>query len=259
MITAGVDVGARAVKVILLDGGQVLSRARSLTGFDQKIALQEAYLDALKTAETTNDLVQRVIATGVGKKAVPFAFKRVTEVAADARGAIHLFPNARTIIDVGAEEARAIKCDQTGAVADFAMNDKCAAGVGAFVEAMARALDLGPEEMGKISLLSDKTIPLNAQCVVFAESEVVTLMHGKTAKQDIAKAVHDAIASRVGTLVRTLGIEEQVVFIGGLARNVGLVDSLRKSLGVDLKVPDNPEFVGSLGAALIALDELRGK
>ncbi len=254
MFVAGVDVGAKATKAVLLGGGNPLSRALALTGFDQKTAASQALDEASKSAGITVDRLEKVIATGVGKKAVTTAFKQVTEVAADAKGVIRLFPNARTIVDVGAEEARVIKCDPTGRVIDFTMNEKCAAGVGAFVETMARALELSPEEMGPLSLQSKKTIPLNSQCVVFAESEVVTLMHGKTEKEDIARAVHDAIASRVGCLVRSIGVEEQVVFVGGLARNVGLVDSMKRNLGVDLLVPENPEFAGSLGAALMALE-----
>jgi predicted CoA-substrate-specific enzyme activase len=139
-------------------------------------------------------------------------------------------------------------------VVDFAMNEKCAAGVGAFVETMARALDLTTEEMGSLSLQSQKTIPLNSQCVVFAESEVVTLMHAKTEREDIARAVHDAIASRIGCLVRSVGVEEQVVLVGGLARNAGLIDSLKRNMSVNIAVPEDPEFVGALGAAMIAIE-----
>ena len=231
MITVGVDVGARATKVVLLGGGQVLSRSRTLTGFDQKASAKQAFEEASRAAGISADRAVRIAATGVGKKAVAFACKHVTEIAADARGALTSFPDARTIVDVGAEEARAIKCDESGMVVDFAMNEKCAAGVGAFVEAMARALDLTVEEMGSLALQSQKSIPLNDQCVVFAESEVVTLMHGKTEKRDIARAVLDSIASRIGCLIRTVGVEGKVVFVGGLAGNVGLVDSLKEHKG----------------------------
>jgi benzoyl-CoA reductase subunit D len=255
MIVAGVDSGAKATKVVLLGGGKLLARGSTLTGFDQKVAAQQALEEASKSAGISLDKLDRVVATGSGRKTVLTSLKQVTEVAADAKGAVNLFPNARTIVDIGAEEARAIKCDQSGRVVDFAMNEKCAAGVGAFVETMARALELAPQEMGSLSLQSKKTIPLTSQCVVFAESEVVTLMHGKTEKEDIARAVHDAIASKVACIVRSIGLEEKVVFIGGLARNAGLIDSMRRNLAVDMLVPENPDFVGALGAALIALEE----
>jgi benzoyl-CoA reductase subunit D len=255
MITAGVDVGARATKAVLLGGGHLLSRALMPTGFDQKKAGRVALDQASTRAGISVEQIEMITATGIGKTTVPFAINQVTEVAADARGAIHLSPDARTIVDVGAEEARVIKCDQMGRVVDFAMNEKCAAGVGAFVETMARALDLTPEEMGTLSLRSQKTIPLNSQCVVFAESEVITLMHARTEKKDIARAIHDSMASKISGIMRTVGIEEQVIFVGGLARNVGLVDSLSRNVGVDLLVPENPEFVGALGAGLIAMGE----
>jgi benzoyl-CoA reductase subunit D len=255
MIVAGVDSGAKATKVVLLGGGKLLARGFGLTGFDQKAAAQQALEEASKSAGVSLGKLERVVATGVGKRAVLTGLKQVTEVAADAKGVIHLFPDARTIVDIGAEEARAVKCDQSGRVVDFAMNEKCAAGVGAFIETMARALELTPQEMGSLSLRSNKTIPLNSQCVVFAESEVVTLMHGKTEKEDIARAVNDAIASKVGCIVRSIGLEGKVVFIGGLARNPGLVDSMRRNLAVDLLVPENAEYVGALGAGLIALEE----
>jgi benzoyl-CoA reductase subunit D len=182
------------------------------------------------------------------------AHDEVTEVGADAKGATFLFPTARTVIDVGAEEGRGIRCDENGKVVDFVVNEKCAAGAGAFTEAMARALELKLEEMGALSLQATKAVPMNAQCTVFAESEVVSLVHAKTPKTDIVRAVHDAIASRIISMVRRVGVEKEVVLIGGMARNIGFVDSLKRGLEMDLVVPDEPEFVGALGAALIAAE-----
>jgi benzoyl-CoA reductase subunit D len=177
-------------------------------------------------------------------------------VAADARGARHLVPEARTIIDVGAEEARAIRLDDRGKVVDFAVNEKCAAGAGAFVEAMSRALEVGLEEFGRISLDSTESIPMNAQCTVFAESEVVSLIHANTEQKDIARAVHDAMAGRVSAMARRAGLEAPVVVGGGVAKNVGFVRSLEDALGVSpLRVLPDPEFVGALGAALVAWDK----
>lgn len=259
MISAGIDVGTRATKAVLLRDHSIMARAQTTTGFDRPAAAKRALEEASRAAEVSFDSLTEVAATGAGKNAVSFAKKPVTEVVADARGSLHFFPNARTIIDVGVEEARVIKCDDAGKVVDFAMNEKCAAGAGAFIESMARALDLTMDEMGTLSLQSHNTIPLNAQCVVFAESEVVTLMHTKTDKRDIARAVHDAIASRIGSLLRMIGIENQVVFVGGLARNTGLVESLRKNIGVELLVPESPEYIGALGAALTVANEIAGK
>jgi benzoyl-CoA reductase subunit D len=176
----------------------------------------------------------------------------IPDAAADSRGINRLIPAARTIIDVGAEEGRAIKVGPEGKVLDFAINEKCAAGTGTFVEAMARALEISVEEMAKISLESTKSISMNAQCAVFGESEVVSLIHAKTPKHDIARAVHDAIAGRIGSVARIVGLEKEIVMIGGMSLNTGFVDSLKREIGMDIIVPDDPGFVGALGAAVAA-------
>ena len=165
-----------------------------------------------------------------------------------------MIPEARTVIDVGAEEGRGIKIEANGKVIDFAVNEKCAAGAGAFAEAMSRALEVSLEEFGQLSLKSDKSIPMNAQCAVFAESEVVSLVHAKTPKQDISRAVHDAIASRIVSMVRRVGINKDVVLIGGLAYNPGFVDALTRGLETEVSVPDNPEYIGAMGAAIVAAE-----
>lgn len=248
----GIDVGAKNVKVVILKGGQVVARSLVLSGFDTRESVEAALSQALERAGASEDDLAHVVATGAGRNEVTFADEQVTEVTADTRGVLHLFPSARTVIDVGAEEGRGIKLDGQGKIVDFAMNEKCAAGAGAFTEAMARALEIKLEELGKISLQSDKTIPMNAQCTIFAESEVVSLIHAKTAKQDIARAVHDAMASRIISMVRRVGIEKDVALIGGVAYNVGFVDSMKRGLGMELLIPGEPEFVAALGAALIA-------
>ena len=136
---------------------------------------------------------------------------------------------------------------------DFVINEKCAAGAGTFVEAMARALEVKLEEMGLLSLKAERAVPMNAQCTIFAESEVVTLIHEKTSKEDIARAIHDAIADRITSMTRRLGIQRDVVLAGGVAKNIGFVNSLEKALGVKLLIPKEPEYVGALGAALAPL------
>jgi benzoyl-CoA reductase subunit D len=166
-----------------------------------------------------------------------------------------MFPEARMVIDVGAEEGRAIRCNESAKVVDFAINEKCAAGAGAFTEAMARALELPIEELGSLSLQSTQAIPMNAQCAVFAESEVVSMIHNNVSKPDMARAVHDAIASRIISMVRKVGYERPVVLIGGMAKNVGFVESLKRGLELDdLRIPDEPEFCSALGAALAAAE-----
>ena len=259
MVTAGVDCGAKNTKVVLCEEGKILSQSSVLTGFDQKAAAEEAFNEALKKAGLSEDDIASVIATGDGKDEVTFAKGAVTVVKADAVGTTHLLPSVRTVIDVGAEESRAIRCDQKGKVVDFAVNEKCAAGAGTFVETMARALEVELEDMGRLSLKSQKEIPMNAQCTVFAESEVVSLIHAGTSKEDIIRAVHDSMADRIVAMARRASINEDIALIGGGANNIGLSDSLERELGLKVLVPENPEpqFVTALGAALVGADQHR--
>jgi benzoyl-CoA reductase subunit D len=252
MITTGIDVGAKNVKVIIQEDGKVLGKGLVAAGLDTEAAIVGALEAALKEAGLSRDKVEKLYATGAGRKEVKDADDSYTEVGADAAGVAQLFPEARTVVDVGAEEGRAIRVDGQGKVVDFAVNERCAAGAGAFTEAMARALEIPLEEIGPLSLTSTKAVPMNAQCAVFAESEVVSLIHQKTEKRDIARAVHDAMASRITSMARRVGVEPQVALIGGVARNPGFVDALRRDLELDLLVPEDPEFVSAFGAALLA-------
>jgi benzoyl-CoA reductase subunit D len=252
MITAGIDMGAQVVKVVIVDDGKVLARVWAYTGFEPVESARKALDDAIKQAGVSREDVKSIAATGAGRKSVDFADRTVTEVTADAKGTVSLQPSVRTIIDIGAEEARGIACDAQGKVLDFAKNDKCAAGSGAFVDSMARALEIKVPEMIDLSLKSTKDAPINATCAVFAESEVVSLIHSGIGKADISHAVHDAIGSRVSSMVRRIPIEKEVALIGGVANNAAMVDVLKKHLGVELVIPENPQYVGAQGAALVA-------
>lgn len=254
MVTVGIDMGAKTIKVVVLRDGEIVGRAVTLAGFESREAAEQAYAAAVAEAGITEDEVEGVVATGAGRGYAPNSGGAVSEVASDARGVHKLYPAARTVIDVGAEEGRAIRCNEEGKVLDFALNEKCAAGAGAFTEAMSRALEVDIEALGAMSLNSKNAIPMNAQCAVFAESEVVSLLHAKTAKEDIARAVHDAIASRIVSLARKVGFEPDVVLIGGLANNVGFVDSLERALECEVLIPDDPEYIGAYGAALAAAE-----
>ena len=247
MTVAGIDVGARNIKVVLLDDGDVIARGIEPAGMDTHAALEKVFAATLERGGVERQGLKRIVATGAGRKDVPFADGEVTEV-------VFLVPSCRTVIDVGAEEGRATRCDERGKVVDFEVNEKCAAGAGTFTEAMARALEVSLEELGKLSLKSENAVPMNAQCTVFAESEVVSLIHQRTPKADIARAVHDAIASRIISMVRKIGFEPDVMLVGGVANNPGFLDSMRRDLETEITVPDAPEFVGALGAALAAAE-----
>jgi benzoyl-CoA reductase subunit D len=256
MITAGIDCGAKNTRTVILKDGQIIGRGSALTGFEQSPAVKASLEEALKAAGVSKDELRHIGAAGSSAKSIEEADVKVNDAKAIAAAAHYFFPQARTVVDVGAEESRAVKIDERGSVVDFAVNEKCAAGAGAFMEAMARALDIPLEEMGPLALLSDNPIQLNAQCVIFAESEVVGLIHAKTEKKDISKAIHDAMGSRVASMIRRVGSDSAIVALGGMARNPGFVTALKRELGVeDVCVPDNPEFGAAVGAALIAADE----
>ena len=252
MIVAGIDVGGKNVHAVIAKNGDILAKVEGPSGIKKAEAAEQLYEEALKQAGVKRGDVERVVATGSSGQRVTFADGVIPDAAADARGVIQLIPSARTIIDVGAEEGRAIKISPEGKVLDFAINEKCAAGTGTFVDTMARALEISLDEMAKLSLQSTSSIPMNAQCAVFGESEVVSLIHQKTPRHDIARAVHDAIAGRISSVARIVGLEDDIVMVGGVAKNVGFVESLKRDVGAEVKVPDAPDFIGALGAAAAA-------
>jgi len=245
--------GSKNVKVLIFKDGQILTRGLAPSGFDQKAAAEKVFNGVLRKAGLSRGDIDHVVVTGAGKDLAPYANSEVSVVGADALGGNFLYPSARTVIDVGAETSRAARCNEKGKMIDFVINEKCAAGSGTFIEAMARALEVRLEEIGPLSLKAEKIISMNAQCTIFAESEVVSLIHEKTSKADIARAIHDSIANRIASLTRRLGIQRDVALMGGVAKNVGFVNSLQRTLEIELLVPEEPEFVGALGAALTPL------
>ena len=256
MITAGIDCGAKNTKTIIMKDDQIIGKGMVLSGFDQNKAIVDSCEAALKDAGISEGDVERTCGTGSGKNSIKNVAGLVNEIKAMAKGANYFFPKARTVADVGAEEGRAVKIDDDGNVVDFAINEKCAAGAGAFIEAMARALEVTLEEMGSLCLQSDKEIPMNAQCAIFAESEVVGLIHAKTDKPDISKAIHDAMASRIVSMIRRVGVNADVVLIGGVGRNPGFLDAMKRELKLEnIYVPDEPEYGAAVGAALVAAEE----
>jgi predicted CoA-substrate-specific enzyme activase len=255
MITAGMDVGAKTVKVVILKDDQIIGKGMATAGLEADGATSSAWDRALKEAGVSREGLNKVFATGSRRGEVSGFDHAVSEVVADARAMNIVNPEVRTILDVGAEEGRAIRLDSKGKVLEFAVNEKCAAGAGAFIEAMARAMQVSMEEFGTLSLQSTKSIPINAQCAIFAESEVVSLVHDETDRPDICKAINDAISDRLASMARRVRVEPKVALIGGAARGIGLQSSLKNDLGLDeLYVPEGPEFLGAYGAALMAAE-----
>ncbi len=257
MITVGIDLGTQRVQVVVLKDGSVASRAQLLSGFDPTKAAEQAIDEALKKANIKFSEVASFAATGSAVDMAPYSASTVSMMNADAKAGVFLFPKARTIIDVGAEEARAVKCDDRGVMVDFVVNERCAAGAGAFIEAMARALEVKLEDMGPLALKAERASPINASCVIFGESDVVSLIHRQESKPEIARAVYDAMADRISSMVHRLGINPEIILVGGVAKDVGFVASLNRKLGVNVIIPDYPEYAGALGAAIIAATRVK--
>jgi benzoyl-CoA reductase subunit D len=254
MLVAGIDAGARALKIVVLEDGQAAGQALVPTGADPLAALEQAWSQVaaprarIQALALTGSAAPALAALeGLGAQVI-----QVSPEAAAARAAQALAPQARTVIEAGGEESRVLKLDAAGQLADSALNEKCAAGAGIFAESMARALEVDLEQMGPLSLQATGKVGINAQCMVFAESEVVALLHANTPKADLARAIHQAMAERVASLVQRLGLTEPALLLGGLARNAGFVDCLGKLLNTQLSLPEKPQMASALGAALLA-------
>lgn len=253
MITLGIDVGASSIKAVIMDGNKILAKYRQMADNEEAQDIEVALNGVLALAGIGKDKLGRIVATGAGGKNVSFADDVVTDIASGARGAIFQVPAARTVVDVGAERTGALACDEEGNLLDFTTNERCAAGSGAFIEAMARALQTNFETFIKCHFDSQKDIPLNAQCVVFAESDVVSLINTEgTTKADISRAINNSIAERCSSMTRRVGINPAVTVIGGVAMNNGFIDSLERFLETGVTVPADPMFTSAVGAALIA-------
>jgi len=252
MITAGIDMGTQRVKVTIIKDNQIIAQKQNFSGFEPAKVAEQTFQEALKSAKLTREDVIHVTVTGAGVDMINFADSTISMMGADAKAGAHYFSSARTVIDVGAEDARAVKCDEKGRMVDFIVNARCAAGAGTFIEAMARALEVELDDMGSLSLKAERASPINASCVIFAESDVVSLIHKEEPKSEIARAIFDAMAERVSSMARRLGVTPSVVLVGGVAKDVGFVASLKRRLGMEILIPEEPLYAGAVGAALIA-------
>jgi (R)-2-hydroxyacyl-CoA dehydratese activating ATPase len=239
--------------VVLLDqDARILSFCIIPTGADGKVAGEKAYRSALMKAGLSVDDVASCVATGYGRTSAEYANKTVTEITCHARGAFHLFPRTGTIIDIGGQDSKVIRLAPTGKVLDFAMNDKCAAGTGRFLEVMARALEVTLEDMGPLSLASTREISVSSMCTVFAESEVVSLVARSVSRQDIINGIHAAIVSRISGMMDRVKPEAELTMTGGVAKNAGIVVQIKRKYHQEINIPEEPQITGALGAALIA-------
>ena len=252
MYFAGVDIGSTMTKVVLIDTtDSILSAIKGPTGPEHRQLANEVMKRVLEQANLQLNDISYIVATGYGRVNVPFADDQITELSCHARGVSSIFPNVRTAIDIGGQDAKCMKIHD-GKLIDFVMNDKCAAGTGRFLEVTAATLGIRLEDMGDISLNSTKKIQLSNLCTIFAQQEVVALLSRGERVEDIIAGLHFALAGRVTSLARRLKIEPDVVLTGGVAKNIGMVKAMKESLGSELLVPEEPLLTGALGAAILA-------
>ena len=238
-------------KVVIVDEGEdVRASVISHTGAEHRRLANRVMEEALKEAGLSFEEISYVIATGYGRINVPFADRQITELTCHARGVFSLFPSVRLAIDIGGQDAKGLKIND-GKLVDFVMSDKCAAGTGRFLEVIATALGLKVEDLGNISLRSTNKVPISSTCTVFAQHEVISHISEGTPVEDIMAGLHDAIAGRVVRMVSRLKIEPDVVFTGGVAKNIGVIKALKENLGCEVFVPEEPLLSGAIGAALL--------
>ncbi|HEV2476593.1 MAG TPA: acyl-CoA dehydratase activase [Candidatus Dormibacteraeota bacterium] len=255
MLVGGVDVGSTQTKAVIVDGTRTI-RGRALidTGAIITRAAENAFALAVDDAGVKPQDIAYVIGTGYGRYKVSFGHAQVTEISCHARGAQYFFAGTHTVLDIGGQDTKAIRVGENGQVMDFCMNDKCAAGTGRFLGAGAYALDIPLGELGPLALAARNPVKITTTCTVFAESEIISwLARGKKA-EDVLMGVHQAIAARSLSLIRRVGVEQEITFTGGVTRNVAMVQILEDLLGTKLNVSPDAHYMGAIGAALFALD-----
>jgi (R)-2-hydroxyacyl-CoA dehydratese activating ATPase len=253
---AGIDIGAGTAKTVILADHRIVSYSVLPTGGDSVEAARKTLEVALKKADILFKDLHQICATGYSRNIVPFAHKTMTEIMCHARGASYLVSQARTVVDIGCQDSKVIRINERGMVTNFVMNDKCAAGTGRFIEVIAQALGLRIEEVGPAALDSKNRCEISSTCTVFAETEIISQRAQGRSREDLIAGALQSIAKRVGIMASGLGLVEKVVFTGGVAKNIGVKKALEEVLGVDIIIPDEPQIVGALGAAVFAKGEL---
>ena len=252
----GLDSGSTSTNAVVMnEAREIVASVVIRTGAKAGASAERAYREVLERAGITPDQIACTIATGYGRVSIPFADENVTEISCHGRGAHYFNPAVRTILDIGGQDSKAIHVNATGEVTDFAMNDKCAAGTGRFLEMIARSLEISLDELGPAALESKKRLEIASMCSVFAESEVISLIANNEEKPDIAAGVCRAVAGKAYSLMRRVGLEGAYMMTGGVAQNPGVVRAVEELIGEKLFICEDPEIVGATGAALLALEK----
>jgi predicted CoA-substrate-specific enzyme activase len=254
MAVAGIDMGSQSTKVVILEGDRILAAVTLKTGEPGESEARQAMEEALRQARLKQEDMKSAISTGAGRMSVPFAQKQRSIVTCLARGAYFLYPQARTVLDAGAENSTAIRLSDDGTVEDSVGNDKCAAGAGVFLDTMSRMLRIPLAELGAESLKATNAETITSTCAVFAESEVVSLVHRDppVPLANILAGIHESMANRLFGMAQRVGMQSDLVMTGGVSMNIGIIRAMEARLGKPVLVPEDPRIVGALGAAIIA-------
>lgn len=255
IVTAGIDIGSTASKAVVISDMEIRSRVIGPSTVNPSKTAQDVFEEACRIAGVSEQAVSYIIGTGYGRAKVAFAPENVSEISCHAAGAFFLLPQVKTVIDVGGQDCKAMALEENGMLKNFAMNEKCAAGTGRFLEMMARVLEVPVDELGELDTQSRKPVAISNVCSVFAESEVINLINEGADVPDIVRGLHTSLTNRVAVLVKRVGLRDSVVLTGGVAKNSGVIRALEKKLGAEIKrFPDDtdPQIIGALGAALIA-------
>ena len=257
MYVMGIDSGSTSTNAVIMDGDRkIVASAVVRTGAKSGESAQRILDEVLSEAGLKREDISWIVSTGYGRVSIPFADENVTEISCHGRGAHYFNPAVRTILDIGGQDSKAIRLNEKGEVADFVMNDKCAAGTGRFLEMIARSLEVDVDELGSIALQSKEDIEITSMCSVFAESEVISLLANNREKTDIANGICRAVANKSYSLLKRVGLEAEFMMTGGVAKNAGVVRAVEEKLGTKLYICPEPEIVGAAGAALYALDKV---
>ena len=252
MLVAGIDVGSGSTKCVLVDeAGALRGRGHVKTRADFEKVTQEAMAEALAAAGFCGDAIAYTATTGLGRYAVPFRDIQITDLTCGARGAATACPEASFVLDIGAQCSRAIRLRAGGKVKEFHMNEKCAAGSGGFLERAAKYLEVPVADIGPLSLHASRPQAISSVCAVLAETEIINHVSEGVAVENILRGIHNSLADRALSLLKRVGLDGPVAFIGGVARQEGMVVALRDRLGVPVLVPEGPQFTAALGAALL--------
>jgi len=258
MITAGIDIGSRASKAVVLKDGKILSSYIGDTGAESVVTSRDTMAKTLEGTGLKIEDMAYIVATGYGRVLVPFANENISEISCHARGINYYFPSVRTILDMGGQDCKAISIDGEGRVTNFVMNDKCAGGTGRFLEMIADVLSLPLEEIGDMALQSRSAIPFNTICAVFARTEAVAYLRKGVSKSDILSGLNEAISVRCLNLLKRVSIQKDFSISGGIAKNKGMVAKITEMVGIQPMLAPDPQLAGCLGAAIFARDRVEG-